>query len=98
MNNIKSTKEKVAIMLAYINGKIIERKNSLGKWVIILEPVWNWADIKYRIQPEPVEIWVNIYSTNIILPHYSKESALSANNSHAIRKAVHMIEADDNET
>lgn len=49
--------EKVAVMLAYANGKAIEWKNKTfpdeyTKWIYDFEPSWDWSRIDYRVCAE----------------------------------------------
>ena len=53
---MKTTKEIIAIMRAYADGKKIEYKGADGTphiWVENDVPSWNWARYDYRIKPEP---------------------------------------------
>lgn len=51
---MKTTKEKIAIMQAYEDGKKIEicRKTE-NVWYNAILPDWNWAACDYRIKSEP---------------------------------------------
>lgn len=49
------TKEKIRIMQAYLNGKIIQvYDETFSDWVDVInsEIEWNWHRNKYRIKPE----------------------------------------------
>lgn len=48
----KTTKEKIAVMQAYEDGKTIQQDYH-GEWVDIDVPEWNWATSDYRVMPEP---------------------------------------------
>lgn len=51
-----STKEKIAVMAAYNDGKAIERISDNGStqlWLLDPCPSWNWTEFCYRIKPEP---------------------------------------------
>lgn len=57
---MKTTKEKIAVMLAYIDGKQIQfrRAESEEKWEDLSftrDPTWNWKNNDYRVKPEPKE-------------------------------------------
>ena len=47
-----TTKEKIAVMQAYVDGKTVQCMYK-GNWVDFVEPpIWNWRDNQYRIKPE----------------------------------------------
>ena len=52
-----TTKEKIEVMQAYLDGKKIQRKSITSQnwldWVSNEEPGWDWIDVDYRIKPEP---------------------------------------------
>lgn len=49
----KETKQCVAVMQAYVDGKKIETfDESTDEWIDIEYPVWNWYNNVYRIKPE----------------------------------------------
>lgn len=51
---MKTTKEKIAIMQAYEDGKKIEICGKTEKvWHNAISPDWNWAACDYRIKQEP---------------------------------------------
>ena len=48
--SIEITKEQIAVMQAYIDGKKIEYKNVLWEhWVSCENPTWDWNTYEYRI-------------------------------------------------
>ena len=49
---IEETKERIAVMQAYVDGKQIQGMCSDGKWVSVPEPSWS-INGKFRIKPEP---------------------------------------------
>lgn len=49
---IEETKERIAVMQAYVNGKQIQWERSDGKWVYVPEPSWS-INKNFRIKPEP---------------------------------------------
>jgi hypothetical protein len=58
----EETKEAVAIMLAYIDGKAIEyRSEGSPLWKETKRPAWDFHGNEYRIKPDPWEgeIWVH---------------------------------------
>lgn len=50
--NRKETAERIKIMQAFVDGKQIEYRDSIGEWRETGSPVWS-PDTKYRIKPEP---------------------------------------------
>lgn len=60
-----TTAEKIKIMQAFLDGGILECLNIKDKcptWKAFLsgwEPMWNWSEFDYRIQPK--QYWINIY-------------------------------------
>ena len=49
---IEETKERIAVMQAYVDGKQIQGMCSDGKWVDVPQPSWSIND-NFRIKPEP---------------------------------------------
>ena len=49
---IEETKERIAVMQAYVDGKQIQVKSSDSKWADVPEPSWS-INGNYRIKPEP---------------------------------------------
>lgn len=48
-----TTKEKIAIMQAFEDGKEIEyRDNTKNDWLDAKSPLWDWIDYDYRIKPQ----------------------------------------------
>lgn len=54
-----TTKEKIELMIAYLNGQVIQYRTvkNNGKWYDIRqggksEPTWNWFLYEYRIKPK----------------------------------------------
>lgn len=49
---IEETKEHIAVMQAYVDGKQIQGKCSDGKWADVPEPSWS-INGNFRVKPEP---------------------------------------------
>lgn len=49
---IEETKERIAVMQAYVDGKQIQGECSDGKWVYVPEPSWS-INVNFRVKPEP---------------------------------------------
>lgn len=67
-----TTEEKIEVMMAFIEGKQIQIKNSLHeyKWVDYtskVEPNWEWGHSEYRIKPEKEEPTYRPYKTQLEL-------------------------------
>jgi len=61
---MSTTKEKIAIMQAFEDGKVIQfRLKGLAYWDIVEKPAWNWDAFAFRIKPEPkkamMQMWQN---------------------------------------
>lgn len=52
---MKTTKEKIEVMQAYADGKHIQFYNKTRRddWITTSDPVWDWVNYDYRIEPEP---------------------------------------------
>lgn len=49
---IEETKERIAVMQAYVDGKQIQVECSDGKWADVPEPSWS-INGNFRVKPEP---------------------------------------------
>lgn len=59
---MKTTAEKIAVMQAFEDGKVVMcRPFGLAAYHLGKEPSWNWGKYDYWVKPEPAEVWVNIY-------------------------------------
>jgi hypothetical protein len=54
-----TTKEQIAVMQGYVDGKQVQMRLCSGKWTYITRPNWNWLENEYRIKPEPREWWIS---------------------------------------
>ena len=63
---MSTTREKIAVMQAWLEGKTIQRRPlfpSKHGWITFIkapedpEPYWNFPSYEYRVKPEPVESW-----------------------------------------
>ena len=65
---MSSTKEKIAIMQAYEDGKKIQGRDPETEdwfdWTGKNEPSWDWRSGDYRVKPEPCKLWVIDYPGN----------------------------------
>jgi len=94
-------KHRLEIITAYLEGKTIQWKNTISKattpWEDISSPSWSWHLSKYRIKPELVKCWVNIYSYAI---HYyeTRDEAVIDVGPDVIRLAVPLVELAEETT
>lgn len=77
---MSTTKEKIAVMQAFEDGKEVELEGSI-QWLPANNPNWNWAETNYRVKPEPMVLYVNIYDDG--------ERHTYKNESHAIKMYDH---------
>jgi hypothetical protein len=55
---MKTTKEKIAIMQAFIEGKTVEYcYQDTKEWSKIDSPAWDWIGCDYRIRVEKVKLY-----------------------------------------
>jgi hypothetical protein len=80
-----NTKEKIAVMQGFVDGRIIELRHRReggvwGEWISPnIEPEWGWNTQDYRIKPEPRVFYTNEYASNDFgTLHLSLEKAQSA--------------------
>ena len=57
-------KRATEVMLAYAQGKIIQRQNADGKWVDCSVPMFDWSRHDYRIKSQLTDIqpnqWISV--------------------------------------
>ena len=57
-------KRATEVMLAYAQGKTIQRQDPDGKWVDCVVPMFDWAGYNYRIKPQLTDIqpnqWISV--------------------------------------
>ena len=90
-------------MQAALDGKEIEVRNypyeDGCRWNAYSTEmlVWNWPNVDYRIKPEPMEFWVNIYNYPTDTPfgtHKTKAQAIDSASDKVI-KTIKMREVLD---
>lgn len=63
-----TTKEMIAVMLAFDEGKTIEYNSKWGSsandWYEVADPAWDWHANHYRVKKEPAEFSVLKYTTS----------------------------------
>lgn len=89
---MKTTKEKMEVMQAFMDGKLIQRTHrdeDRGRWSTLgTEPVWDWLMYDFRVKPELRTIWVNEYASEQDVVHDNKEIAIEDAAGYAVRVAV----------
>ena len=57
-------KRATEVMLAYAQGKTIQRQDPDGKWIDCTVPMFDWAGYNYRIKPQLTDIqpnqWISV--------------------------------------
>jgi hypothetical protein len=88
--------EMIAVIAAHRDGKTIQFRTVETEcdWRDIESPVWDFQSSDYRIKPEPLECWVNVYEHGTNTVFESKVMAEAAAQSYALRVAVHMKEVE----
>ena len=49
---MKTTKEMIEVMQAYLRGEKIEYRYGNTDWLECRVPIWNWNSIEYRVKPK----------------------------------------------
>ena len=49
---MKTTKEMIEVMQAYLKGEKIEYRYGNTDWLECRVPIWNWNSIEYRVKPK----------------------------------------------
>ena len=58
-----SNQEIIDVVQADKNGREIEfRYGDEGSWHHRGSPIWDFITYDYRVKPEPLEFWVNVYN------------------------------------
>lgn len=89
------TKEKIAIMQAFADGKPIQYKfkdNPTNKWMDFsecVEPSWNWDLVDFRVKPEPK---VRPYTFEEMCEAVSKHGALVRTKDKAVYTVIYFDE------
>lgn len=91
-------KEMIAVLQHFeAGGKVqfISRRSGSGLgWEDVVYPTWNFYDFEYRIKPNPLELWVNVYNDGHIgcALHDHREAVENCGKG---GQTVHMIEVQD---
>ena len=81
---MKTLEEKIEVMKAALDGKEIEYKEPDEKyWKVMESPEFDsWHSGDYRVKPELLEFWVNVYYGGHVpsMAYTDKATAMSAAN------------------
>jgi hypothetical protein len=85
----------IAVIAAHRDGKAVQCKyhSARAQWNDTENPVWSFELFDYRIKPEPLECWVNVYNT-CLNSHWTEADAKAHAGETALRIAVHMKEVE----
>ena len=86
--------EMIAVIQAHRDGKAIQYRHKCSEWSPAPQPNWNFSAYDYRIKPEPLECWVNVYPQGVPSIWGSEQDAKRTAGSNAARIAVHMKEVE----
>lgn len=87
------------LVQAFVDGKTIQKNIGLGADELWLNVVGSLSFANnpedYRIKPEPLECWVNVYDDGGLLLFDDENEARKYANDRVARVAVRMIEAPE---
>jgi len=93
-----SDDEIIAVVQAHKDGKQIQYRglSPYHQWHNCRDnsPLWNFPDLCYRVKPEPLECWANIYAGRYTHYYHGQDIAIAAAGPSALRVAVHMREVE----
>jgi len=79
---MKTLAEKIEVMQAALDGKEIELVRVVGmsgdNFHYTDTPMFDWASFDYRVKPEPMEFWVNVYDDFRPCLHETEDKAKTA--------------------
>ena len=98
MSDLYENKDQIELMRAIVKavdeGKEIQASASDGNWFTKHAGTFNFQENKYRVKPEPLVMYVNIWRCGANA-HYSEEDAKKFAGSNCTRVAVKMVEVQD---
>jgi hypothetical protein len=78
-------KQLLPVIQAFAEGKTIQSLLGSGEWKDATDPIFMYGAERYRIKPEPKEIWLNIYADLLSdCAHKTKEEANRSAAAHRI--------------
>ena len=86
--------EMIAVIAAHRDGAAVEARYSLnGEWFLLETPRWTTNGTEYRIKPEPMVVWVNMYPSHVGGVYSSEAIANAASAPTGVaRKFIEVIE------
>lgn len=82
----------IEVATAFKNGKTIQFYDKVCNkgWLDTNNPVWAFDKITYRVKPEPMELWVNVYEDGSIGAFSDVRDAIRIGNmcKDTVRRAV----------
>ena len=86
---MKTTKEMIEVMQAYLKGEKIEYRYGNTDWLECRVPIWNWNSIEYRVKPKQK---TKTKTKTKFLPFETVEEFLKAQTEHGA--IIKMIDDD----
>ena len=87
-----TTDQIIEVVTAFKNGKKIQYRHKHDKHAIWRDCgsniAWQFWDVDYRVKPEPMELWVNVYDDGSGIGYTNEASALNRAGTYFARKAV----------
>lgn len=93
--NKDNAKDYLPLVQALAEGKTIQCEFIPGIWEDNPCPGWSMEARHYRVKPEPMTVWINMYNNGYVYVHFSEERALEGKGHSAIgvtKKFVEVIE------
>jgi hypothetical protein len=80
-------KEIIEVVAAHANGESIQLRYQRGPWEDVRgTPSWNFGEFDYRIKPQPLIMYINIYPDNIGYAHFTKDEAKESRGTDGVTK------------
>jgi hypothetical protein len=96
--NKDNAKDFLPLVAALAEGKEVEHLRGDGVWCILSEYSFDGKPERYRIKPEPMEFWANVYGNPYglcVATHPTKQEAEKAAGPGVTHVAVHFKEVKD---
>jgi hypothetical protein len=79
--------EIIEIVTAHINGKTIQCRYQKGPWADVLGTLaWNFGEFDYRIKPQPLTMFINIYPANVGCAYFTEDEAKKSRGINGVTK------------
>jgi hypothetical protein len=86
-----STKAKIAVMQAYVEGEQIQARALNGAWHDVDIAGWDWGTWDYRVKPEPREWWLVMKPSAPHMFWYTTSKEASQATDHCTDRSVEVI-------